>query len=359
MTEPNKYNILKEDEIPCQEISDPAVLSKKPLVSVKMITYNHAQYIAQAIEGVLQQKTDFPFELIIGEDCSTDGTMEIVLEYQKKYPDIIRVITSDMNIGMIRNGYRTTMACRGKYLAFCEGDDFWHRSDKLQLQVEFLDRNPSSGIVCSDYNVLFMSTGKYIENLNSINRLNPSEIKNIKYVLRGTPTSGIHTCTVMARSALITQTIKLNPDIFLNESQPCGDTPSWTAMFLLGKIGYIEESLATYRKIDVSATRNPSKVAVLRTSIAMKEQMLYLIDKYKIPDEEKKLHLADLWKRKLKLAFYEQNTKAAEEAKEILSNLSPMEWVQFLGAKNVYLKRAFKPFVDVICRNLIPTKKKD
>lgn len=72
----------------------------EPLVSVKMITYNHAPYIAQAIEGVLMQKTNFLFELVIGEDCSTDGTREIVFEYQKKYPDIIRVITSEHNVGV-------------------------------------------------------------------------------------------------------------------------------------------------------------------------------------------------------------------------------------------------------------------
>ena len=95
-------------------------LMDKPLVSVHMITYNHAPYIVKAIEGVIQQKTNFPFELVIGEDCSTDGTREIVFEYRKKYPDIIRVITSEQNVGAIKNGYRTEKACRGKYIAYCE-----------------------------------------------------------------------------------------------------------------------------------------------------------------------------------------------------------------------------------------------
>ena len=129
----------------------------EPLVSVKMITYNHAPYIAQAIEGVLQQKTNFPFELVIGEDCSTDGTREIVFEYQEKYPDIIRVITSDKNVGMKKNGYRTTKACRGKYVAFCEGDDYWHHPDKLQKQVDYLESHPECGMVFTDFNVHFDS----------------------------------------------------------------------------------------------------------------------------------------------------------------------------------------------------------
>ncbi|OEU64149.1 MAG: hypothetical protein BBJ57_10360 [Desulfobacterales bacterium PC51MH44] len=350
---------FKADEIPSQEISDPAVLSKNPLVSIKMITYNHELYIAQAIEGVVKQKTEYPFELIIGEDCSTDGTMEIVLEYQKKFPDIIRVITAEKNVGMSKNGYRTTKACRGKYIAFCEGDDYWHRSDKLQLQVTFLKRHPSCGLVCSDYDVYFVLTGKRIKNWNQKNCLNPSKKNNIKYILRGTPSSGIHTCTVMAKNVLVSHAIESNAEIFKGKPQSCGDTPLWTAMFLLGEIGYIDESLATYCRAVASATRNPSKAVILRTSIAMKEQMLYLIDKYKMPDAEKMLHLADLWKRKLKLAFYEHDAKVAEDAKKNIPGLSPMEWVQFWGAKNVYLNRMFRPLVDIICRNLIPTVKKD
>ena len=155
MTDHNEHYSLKADEIPCQEISDPAVLSKNPLVSVKMITYNHEPYIAQAIDGVLMQETDFPIELIIGEDCSTDRTREIVLEYQKKHPDIIRVITSDKNVGMHKNAHRTEKACRGKYIAFCEGDDYWIDPLKLQHHVEFLKKNQDYGMVHTDASVLF------------------------------------------------------------------------------------------------------------------------------------------------------------------------------------------------------------
>jgi len=114
-------------------------LIDKPLVSAKMITYNHAPYIAQAIEGVLQQETNFPFELVIGEDCSTDGTREIVFDYQKKYPDVIRVITSEKNVGVHKNSMRTFKVCRGKYIALCEGDDYWTDPNKLQMQVDFLE----------------------------------------------------------------------------------------------------------------------------------------------------------------------------------------------------------------------------
>ncbi|MGD0960005.1 MAG: glycosyltransferase [Methylomonas sp.] len=122
------------------EIADSAVFSVQPIVSVWMVTYNHGSYLAQSIEGVIAQKTDFPIELIIGEDCSTDNTREIALDYQKRFPHIIRVIYSDYNVGGFDNGQRVRQACRGEYIAFCEGDDYWIDPYKLQKQVAILSK---------------------------------------------------------------------------------------------------------------------------------------------------------------------------------------------------------------------------
>jgi len=121
------------------EVSDSLRLVRDPLVSVIMVTYNHERYLAEAIEGVVRQEASFPIELLIGEDCSTDGTREIALTYQRRFPEMIRVITSAQNVGMHRNGARLMAADRGKYVAFCEGDDFWTSPHKLQWQVEILD----------------------------------------------------------------------------------------------------------------------------------------------------------------------------------------------------------------------------
>src|ERR1039457_1266483 len=135
-------------------------MSSKPLASVLMITYNHEPYIRKAITGVLSQETLFPFELVIGEDCSADGTREIVLEYAERYPDTVRVITSAHNVGFHKNGLRTFEACRGDYVAFCEGDDCWHDSSKLQTQVTFLITHPTYGLVHSDYDSYYVASGK-------------------------------------------------------------------------------------------------------------------------------------------------------------------------------------------------------
>ncbi|MDP1766678.1 MAG: glycosyltransferase [Methylotenera sp.] len=123
------------------EISDSLVLEIDPVVSVIMITYNHEAYLSESIEAVLAQVTDFPFELIIGEDCSPDNTRQIAIEYQKKYPQIIRIITSEKNVGMSKNQARILSASRGKYIAYCDGDDCWNDTQKLQKQADFLEKN--------------------------------------------------------------------------------------------------------------------------------------------------------------------------------------------------------------------------
>ena len=123
------------------------------LVSVWMITYNHEKYISEAIESVLMQKTDFDYEIIIGEDCSTDNTKAILKEYEKKYPHLIKVIYQDHNVGAMRNAFEFTFPrCHGKYIACLEGDDFWIDPLKLQKQVDFLEQHTE--YVLSFHNVL-------------------------------------------------------------------------------------------------------------------------------------------------------------------------------------------------------------
>jgi glycosyltransferase involved in cell wall biosynthesis len=112
-----------------------------PMVSVTMITYNHENYISQAIEGVLMQKTNFCVKLVIGEDCSSDSTREIVSKYQMLYPDRIILKLPEINLGVTFNSLSNKFLCTGKYIAECEGDDYWTDPLKLQKQVDFLENN--------------------------------------------------------------------------------------------------------------------------------------------------------------------------------------------------------------------------
>ncbi len=116
--------------------------SESPLVSVCTITYNHERYIAKAIEGVVNQQCNFKFEMVIGEDGSKDRTKAIIEEYAAKYPDIIVPLYAEKNQGAKANATNSLMHCRGKYIAFLEGDDYWTDPNKLQRQFDFLEANP-------------------------------------------------------------------------------------------------------------------------------------------------------------------------------------------------------------------------
>ncbi len=115
-----------------------------PKVSVLIITYNHARFIAQAIESALAQRTSFDYEIVIGDDCSTDGTREIVLDYARSHSDRIRTVLQKRNVGGCANGQATLAACNGEYIAHLEGDDYWTCDEKLEKQVALLESRPES-----------------------------------------------------------------------------------------------------------------------------------------------------------------------------------------------------------------------
>ena len=117
-------------------------VNKTPDVSVYMLTYFHEKYISQAIESVLSQKTHYKFELVISDDCSKDGTVGILKEYEKKYPDVIRVNYNEENIGIPSNIYKARCMCRGRYITVLSGDDYWIRDDKIETEVGFLENHP-------------------------------------------------------------------------------------------------------------------------------------------------------------------------------------------------------------------------
>ncbi|MFL6763747.1 MAG: glycosyltransferase family 2 protein [Sphingomicrobium sp.] len=123
------------------EVSDPERLATEPKVSVIVITYRHEDVLKEAIEGIASQRTDFAFEIIIAEDSSPDGTREVALAMQRKYPALVRTVFTDANKGISSNVRFALDAVRAPYIAFCEGDDFWIDGDKVQRQIAALDRN--------------------------------------------------------------------------------------------------------------------------------------------------------------------------------------------------------------------------
>jgi glycosyltransferase involved in cell wall biosynthesis len=135
------------------------VSEPRPLLSVVLRTFGHAPFIAQAIESVLLQKTDFPFELVVGEDCSTDGTREIVQAYARHFPDVIRPVLPERNIGHGEMLRRALAATRGELIAYLDGDDYWTSREKLAKQVAFLRDNPDCHDCFHDVSLVYDEAG--------------------------------------------------------------------------------------------------------------------------------------------------------------------------------------------------------
>lgn len=203
-------------------------------VSICMITYNHEKFIGQAIESALMQKTNFDYELVIGEDFSTDETRKTVINYQKKYPNKIKLILNKKNLGMVPNFIQTLKKCRGKYIALLEGDDYWTDRYKLQKQVDFLDKYP-------DHSLCFHSVEAFYQNQLDKTYLIPSKVNNFNFksLLHQ---NFIASCSVMYRHGLV----KKIPEWFL--SLNIGDWPYHLLHASQGKIGFINQVMARYRR---------------------------------------------------------------------------------------------------------------
>jgi glycosyltransferase involved in cell wall biosynthesis len=320
----------------------------EPLVSVKMITYNHAPYIAQAIEGVLMQKTSFRFELVIGEDCSTDGTREIVFDYKKRYPEIIRVITSEKNVGARKNSLRTDEACKGKYIALCEGDDYWLRVDKLQMQVDYLEEHEEVGLVHSEINLINLFQGttinRYHESKNAVNV--EQEVSDLSYeILLGRYL--VRTCTVCMRKDLSQKIKDGNPEIFRTERFILGDTPFWLEMSKITGFHYIDETLAAYRKHKGGVSGLEDSFKYVNFEISVLDMLVYYIEKFQYADKVLAKYLDIKTNNILGFTFDNMDSKLAQRARKIRGKLSPKLMILYWGSTNKLANLLFAPFVQM------------
>jgi glycosyltransferase involved in cell wall biosynthesis len=213
------------------------VIEKNIKVSISLVTFNHEKYIAQAIESILMQVVNFDYEIIIGEDYSSDRTRDIVKEYYHKYPDKIRLILPEQNLGCYGQKIfvQTLKACQGDYIALLDGDDYWTSANKLQMQVDFLDSHPDC-VIC------FHDVVKIIENgsLESIqyNDFQPKAISTIKHLLKS---NFIPTCSTLYRNRLFSDF----PDWYYDLI--CGDWILHVFNAQHGHIGYINQNMGVYR----------------------------------------------------------------------------------------------------------------
>jgi glycosyltransferase involved in cell wall biosynthesis len=205
-------------------------------VSVLVVTYNHARFVRQALDSVLAQRLPQPFEVLISEDRSTDGTREIVEEYAERYPCLIRLLLSEQNLRsneVVARGFR---AARGRYIAYLDGDDYWTSEDKLCAQVEFLDARP-------DITICFHNVQVVDEHSQSMGSLwtapGQPEVSGLRDLLRGNP---IAASSVAYRRAAVSEVPGWYDRFF-----PVTDWPLHVLYAREGRIGYLDLTLGVYR----------------------------------------------------------------------------------------------------------------
>ena len=138
-------------------------MNDSPLASIVVTTYNQEESLSVTLDSLLAQKTSFPFEIVVGEDCSKDGTRAVLADYATRYPGVVRPIYNEHNLGILGNYVSTLRQCRGKYISGCAGDDFWNDPEKLQLQVDVMENDPEIGLVYTDVYMDSVATGeKYL-----------------------------------------------------------------------------------------------------------------------------------------------------------------------------------------------------
>lgn len=242
------------------EECDAGRLVAEPLVSVLMITYNHAGYLADAIEGVLEQRCSFPFELIIGDDASSDGSLQVALDYQRRFPGQIRVVYSERNVGANANARRIFDRARGRYLAYCEGDDFWCARDKLARQVEMIEADTGVGAVHSDWAVCRLRRGIWhFDPRRSVHRRVAARHLEGNIFATWYYPKILRTCTVLLRR----ETMQACFDSGLGMGRyRFGDSVRNAFVSSKFKIGYVPAVMSVYRISPDSALRSGARQRV-------------------------------------------------------------------------------------------------
>ncbi len=284
--------------------------SNKIIVSVCCLAYNHESYIRKCLEGFLIQKTDFPFEILIHDDASTDGTEEIIREYEAKYPNIIKPLYEKEN--QWQKGRRGSAIfnfprARGKYIALCEGDDYWTDPYKLQKQVDFLEENPEYGMVHTDYDRFYTKTGKWLHNIMH------ETFKNNLSILSGNILEDL----LMYRAMVWTGTVCFRKEFVdnkgyqevVNQNFSVGDFPLWCWIAAHSKLKYLDDSTAVRQLLANSATQGndfPQQVEIYRTSF---DVVKFFIIKYNLSNEILLNTKEVFYSRALEIYFRSKNKK--------------------------------------------------
>jgi len=244
---------------------------KNIMVSVCVVTYNQEKWIRQTMDSILAQQTDYPFEIIIGEDHGTDDTRAICQEYADKYENVT-LLPSPSNLGVTANWIKCVQAGTGKYIMSCAGDDWWHNPNKIQLQVDFMEAHPECCICHTDIDEYCENTGILKKSVKQTNGIKPPEGRIQNYILSGR--EHISAVTMCIRRSTFENHVPANE--FARRRFPREDWPTLLVLAAFGDILYIPVSTATYRVGQESITRTSDYETIFRRAQQDKAMTEYL-----------------------------------------------------------------------------------
>jgi glycosyltransferase involved in cell wall biosynthesis len=284
------------------------------MISVGVMGYNQEEYVRQTMDSILAQECSYSFEIVIGDDASTDSTRAILEEYQQKHPAIIRILPKAPNKGVLRNYADVVNACTGKYIAFCHCDDYWHDPLKLQKQVDFLERNPGYGLVHTDADFYFENTKATIHSYRAKHQGSIPEGDVFEALL--TNQFSITTPTALYTKAAMDKYVDFN------EFEKAGflyeDLPTWLELAKHVKFKYLADSTSTYRVIENSHSHPKSgdrKFVLLQGHYNMKK---HFIRKYNVNRSVERKFEAAYHLVKFELAYKWGRYPEAEQAFAVL-----------------------------------------
>lgn len=227
-------------------------LGNEITVSVALITYCHEKYIRKAIESILMQRTNFQYEIIIGDDCSNDNTRQILMEYKEKNSDKVSLIMHDKNIGATKNIYDIFKKCRGKYITLLEGDDYWTDPQKLQKQVDFLETNTEYIGIAHTFN-LVDGNGNFIRKYTEGNSSEKSV--TIKSFLKG---DFFRVTTTVFKNVFLESNDKY--DVLYKANRLVGDFTLSVILLDLGDIYVLDNCMSVYRVVINEGAKNYNSI---------------------------------------------------------------------------------------------------
>lgn len=218
----------------------------QPKVSVIVCTFNQQSTLPRALDSVLAQQAPFPFEVIVGEDCSTDGTLEVARRYQSEHPGTVRVIANERNKGLVANYYDCILQARGEYIADCAGDDFWTSPSKLARQAEVLDSSGSIALCHTAWAEYDEVSGRLsapivpsVPALCGIGEFTPRIVAHEQ-------APSVHLCTALYRADMARRAIASDAECFRSPWLRCEDLQLIAALSSMGKVAFLPEPTLAY-----------------------------------------------------------------------------------------------------------------